>query len=142
MIVNKKYDQFFGLTYISTGKDTSGKYFISQTAVPAGDLGPPVHTHSSEDEGFYIVRGKITFIVNDRKVSLSTGNFINIQKGEKHTWRNDSNSDAEMIIIFSPAGIEKMFIELDYAMKKGISNFNKSLIKIGLKYGTNFLIDK
>jgi hypothetical protein len=73
---------------------------------------------------------------------LKSGEFINIQKGVKHTWENTSLKDTKMNVIFSPAGIEKMFMELDELISSGQSNFNKSLVKIGNKYGTKFLLDK
>ncbi len=46
---NKNY---FGLNYIATGEVTNGKYFLSEITIPAGDLGPPLHTHLNEDESF------------------------------------------------------------------------------------------
>ena len=123
---------FFGLTFISTSEETNGKYFQSSTMIPAGDPGPPPHIHSKEDEGFYVKSGELTFIINDEEVVVKEGEYINIEKGEKHSWRNDSNSATELIITFSPAGIEKMFEELD----ENPSN----ILEIGKKYGTDFLL--
>ncbi|MEM7484185.1 MAG: cupin domain-containing protein [Bacteroidota bacterium] len=121
---------YFGLKFIATGSDTNGKYFMCETTIPAGDLGPPFHSHSIEDEGFYIKKGQLTFTVNDKEIKLNQGEFLNIEKGEKHSWRNETNQDAELIVTFAPAGIEHMFIELDH----DISN----LKKVGRKYGTDF----
>ena len=123
---------YFGLRFIATGEDTNGKYFLSQTTVPAGDQGPPIHTHSYEDEGFYLVKGKLIFEVNGKEIELKEGEFLNVQKGESHTWRNNTSQDAELIVNFVPAGIENMFIELDSSMDQ--------IGQIGLKYGTKFYI--
>lgn len=59
---------------------------------------------------------------------------MNIEKGEKHTWRNESESDAELIVTFVPAGLENMFKELESDME--------NIIAIGQKYGKDFHVDR
>lgn len=127
---SKAKNSFFGLTFIATGKETNGKYFLCRTTIPAGDSGPLMHTHLNEDEGFFLTKGKMKFYIDGSEIALSQGEFLNIQKGERHTWKNDSNEDAELVIIFTPAGIESMFMDLDNGMD--------NLKEIGLKYGTKF----
>ncbi len=121
---------YFGLNFIATGRETDGKYFLSETIIPAGDPGPPVHVHSREDEGFFLKRGQLKVLVNDEVIELKTGDFLNIEKGEKHTWRNESDEAAELIITFAPAGIEQMFVELSEDMSR--------VKEIGMKFGTVF----
>ena len=129
--VNAK-ENYFGLNFIATTEQTNGKYFISETIIPAGDTGPPVHYHSNEDEGFYLKSGTLIFVVENEEIILNQGEFLNIEKGETHTWRNESNMDAELIVTFAPAGIERMFVELDNDMS--------NIKEIGRKYGTTFFI--
>jgi quercetin dioxygenase-like cupin family protein len=132
MKVKKSQETHFGLTFLATGKETGGRYFLSDTIVPSGDSGPPIHSHSKEEEGFYLKNGKLTFIVEGKEIQLNKAEYLNIEEGEEHTWRNDSESDAELIITFAPAGIEHMFRELE---------INKANIKvIGQKYGADFQI--
>lgn len=121
---------YFGLHFIATGAETNGRYFLSETFVPAGDMGPPPHTHAHEDEGFFLKRGQLQFTINGKTIVLKAGEFLTIEKGEKHTWKNDGDEDAELMVTFAPAGIENMFVELDQ---------DSSQIKsIGEKYGTHF----
>ena len=132
MKVKKIRENYFGLTFIATGEETNGKYFLSETTIPAGDSGPPVHTHSQEDESFYLKKGKLTFTIDGKEIELHEGEFLIIEKGEKHTWKNVSDVDAELIVTFSPAGIERMFIEMD--------RNPADIGAIGRKYGTEFEI--
>lgn len=125
-------ENYFGLNFIATAEQTNGKYFISETIIPAGDAGPPAHYHSNEDEGFYLKSGTLIFVVENEEIILNQGEFLNIEKGETHTWRNESNTDAELIVTFAPAGIERMFVELDNDMS--------NIKEIGRKYGTRFFI--
>ncbi len=129
---NKTRKNYFGLTFISTSDDTNGQYFFSETTIPAGDPGPPLHFHSKENESFYLKKGKLLFNVNGKEFELTEGENLIVEKGEKHTWKNLSATDAELIIIFTPPGIENMFIELE-------EDFGH-IKEIGLKYGTEFLI--
>lgn len=131
MKLRKQKEMNFGLEFLATGKDNHNAFFMSKTVIPPYEEGPPLHAHLKEEEGFYIMKGEITFIINDTEIEVSKGEFICIESGEIHSWRNDSATEAEMIVIFSPAGIEDMFREL---------NTNSSSIrKIGEKYGTKFL---
>lgn len=134
MDIKESKETFFGLTFIATGNETDGKYFLSTTTIPAGDNGPPIHLHLNEDEGFYLRKGKLKFSVDGKEIGLKEGQFLNIKKGQKHTWRNETELDAELIVTFVPAGIEYMFKELE---------LNISDIKaIGKRYGTEFQIEK
>lgn len=132
MKIKKSREVYFGLTFLATGKETDGKYFLSETTVPSGDPGPPIHTHSKEDEGFYLRSGTLLFLIDGEEIKLNEGEYLNIEKGEKHTWRNESNLDAELIVTFVPAGIEDMFKELDRNMA--------NIKEIGQKYGTEFQV--
>ena len=85
---------------------------------------------TKEDESFFAKRGKLLFIVNGKEIQLNQGEFLNIEKGERHTWRNVSDEDTELIITFAPAGIENMFMELENDMTK--------IKEVGVKYGTDF----
>lgn len=131
MKIKNSQQTYFGLTFLATSAETNGKYFLSKTTVPAGEAGPPLHVHQNEDEGFYILSGELTFTINNQEVNLKKGDYLNIEKGEEHTWRNDSLKETQMLAIFTPAGIENMFIELDEDMS--------NMEAIGNKYNTNFI---
>jgi len=107
------HESYFGLTYIATGEQTDGRYFQCSTSVPAGDTGPPKHTHSSESEGFYILAGTLNLITDDTEHVLKAGDYFNVAPGTAHTWSNKTKSPVDLIITFSPSGIEDMFRELD-----------------------------
>ena len=39
------------------------------------------------------------------------GTFLNVPRGVLHTFKNEGDSDARMLILVAPAGMEKMFEE-------------------------------
>lgn len=134
MNISKSTLSYFGLRFIATGKNNGGLYFLVDTIFQSGDQGLPPHTHLREQESFYVQDGVLTFTVNDEEIIIKRGEFFTIVSGEKHSWRNSSDIDARVLVIFSPAGIEDMFIELEH-------NF-ENMIAIGRKYRTDFSLDK
>jgi len=104
--------------FLATGDDTNGKYAMWEAIVPPGG-GPPPHVHSREEEGFYILEGEITFTVNGEKIVVTAGMFANMPVGTPHSFKNESDRPAKMLISVAPAGLEQMFIEVGVPLTEG-----------------------
>jgi quercetin dioxygenase-like cupin family protein len=104
--------------FLATGEDTNGKYALWEALVPPGG-GPPPHVHSREEEGFYILEGEITLTINGERVVAMAGMFANMPVGTPHSFKNESNKPARMLISVAPAGLEKMFFEVGVPLAEG-----------------------
>ncbi len=104
--------------FLATGDETNGKYAMWEAIVPPGG-GPPPHIHSREEEAFYILEGEITFMVNGEKVVALAGMFANMPVGTPHSFKNESDRPAKMLISVAPAGLEKMFMEVGVPLADG-----------------------
>ena len=104
--------------FLATGGDTNGKYALWEAIVPPGG-GPPPHVHSREEEGFYVLEGEITFTINGERVVATAGMFANMPVGTPHSFKNESNKPARMLISVAPAGLEKMFFEVGVPLAEG-----------------------
>lgn len=104
--------------FLATGEDTNGKYALWEALVGPGG-GPPPHVHSREEEGFYILEGEITFTINGERVVAAAGMFANMPVGTPHSFKNESNKPAKMLISVAPAGLEKMFFEVGVPLPEG-----------------------
>ena len=104
--------------FLATGEETNGKYALMEAIVPPGG-GPPPHIHSREEEGFYILEGEITFQIGDERIVATAGVFANMPVGTPHSFKNDSNRPAKMLISVAPAGLEKMFFEVGVPVVQG-----------------------
>ena len=104
--------------FLATGEDTNGTYAMWEALVPPGG-GPPPHVHSREEEGFYILDGEIAFTVNGERIVATTSTFANMPVGTPHSFRNDSDRTARMLISIAPAGLEKMFFECGTELPEG-----------------------
>ena len=98
-------------TFLATGAETDGAYFVMEGLVPP-DAGPPPHIHHNQVESFYIVEGQLEIMQGDQLYEAKTGDFVHISKGMRHRFLNRSQTPAKMIITFVPVGdIEQFFRE-------------------------------
>ncbi len=126
--------------YLATGDDTDGGYYLVEAIVPP-EGGPPFHIQTREEEAFYILEGELSFYGDDGEVVAGPGTYLNIPKGAKHRFRNNSDETAKMLFFFTPAGIEGLFDEFgETADPAGdFSAVIRSLNVLGEKYGVQYL---
>jgi quercetin dioxygenase-like cupin family protein len=127
--------------FLATGEDTNGTYALWEALVPPGG-GPPPHVHSREEEGFYVLEGEITFTVNGEPVVATAGMFANMPVGTPHSFKNDSDKPAKMLISVAPAGLEQMFFEVGVPLTEGATTALpptkeeiEKLLAVAPKYG-------
>jgi gentisate 1,2-dioxygenase len=122
------------------GEETGGKYALWEAVVPPGG-GPPPHVHSRE-EGFYVLEGEITFTVNGERVVAGPGTFANMPVGTPHSFKNETDRPAKMLISVAPAGLEQMFFECGVPLREGATTAlpptkeeTEKLLAVAPKYG-------
>ena len=127
--------------FLATGEDTNGKYALIEALVSPGG-GPPPHVHSREEEGFYILEGEIAFTIDGKRVVATPGMFANMPVGTPHSFKNESNKPAKMLVSVAPAGLEKMFMEIGVPLAEGATTALpptrediEKLLAIAPKYG-------
>jgi quercetin dioxygenase-like cupin family protein len=98
------------LTFLMTGAETGGAFFMAGVAVAPGGGAPP-HVHSREDESFFVQRGTLTFQVGGKELIASTGDFIHIPRGTAHSFKNAGEEPAALLMVATPAGLENFFAE-------------------------------
>lgn len=125
--------------YLFTGEDTDGHYFLFEGVVPP-QAGPPPHIQHKEEEMFYILEGEITFTIEGEEVIAPKGTYINMPKGVKHAFRNETNSDARILFMFAPAGLENLFDIMveDQELANNPESFIAEINKMAEPYGIEF----
>lgn len=98
--------------FLAVGGETDRTYMILEAEVPPGG-GPPLHTHSREEEGFYVLEGEMTFEADGETLTAGPGTFLNLAKGSRHRFENRTSEAVRMLIFCAPAGVEGMFKEAD-----------------------------
>ncbi len=99
------------VTFKVTSEETDGTFAIVEEVVPS-NYATPLHVHCREDERVYVVSGNLMFQVGDEIFGATTGAFINMPRGLVHNYKNVGNTEAVLLITYSPGGIEDMFCEI------------------------------
>ncbi len=132
--------------FLATGEETNGKYALWEALVPPGG-GPPPHVHSREEEGFYILEGEITLQIGAERLVATAGMFVNMPVGTPHSFKNESDRPARMLISVAPAGLENMFFEVGVPLVAGTSTAApptkaeiEKLLAVAPRYGIEILL--
>ena len=100
--------------------ETGGAFCCIECTVPPG-TGVPPHTHTHEDEAFYVLAGEIVVESADAAgpLRLGAGAFFFAPRGRRHAFRNEGASPARLLVLALPgAGLERMFREMDAAGRR------------------------
>ncbi len=137
--------------FLATGAETDGQYALMEALVPPRG-GPPPHVHTREVESFYVIEGEITFSLGDdlptlRKQVGRAGTFVSIPIGTLHAFKNESDSQAKMLIWVAPAGLEQMFLECGVELLEGTTTTAppmheeiEKLLAIAPRYGVEIRV--
>jgi mannose-6-phosphate isomerase-like protein (cupin superfamily) len=98
------------ITFLLTGADTAGALFLCEVAVPPLG-GPPPHIHHREDESLFVIEGELTFQLAGKPIHATAGDLVYVPRGTVHNFQNTGQSRARMIVLTTPAGLEKFFEE-------------------------------
>jgi quercetin dioxygenase-like cupin family protein len=120
-------------TFLVTGEETDGAYFVMEALVPPGG-GPPPHIHRREDETFYVVEGEIEFKLGDEAITAGPGDFVNVPKGTVHNFHNAGTGTARLILTFTPAGIERFFGETLERAPNGVQDPPDNIEEVAARY--------
>lgn len=99
------------MTFLITGDQTQGAYFLSEISVAPGG-GTPPHIHHREDESFHLLEGTLTIQVGAETITASPGDFVYLPRGIAHSFRNTGAAIAKACVLVSPAGLEGFFAEV------------------------------
>src|SRR5215207_2877662 len=89
----------------------AGALGIVEGAIPPGTLIPP-HTHSHEDECFYVLEGSLTFDRVGTVDQAASGTYVIRPRGIPHAFWNSGSAVARVMVIHTPGAFVRMYDEL------------------------------
>src|SRR5687768_3464894 len=95
-------------TFKLTGKETNGALTVIDQIIQP-ESGPPPHIHYREDETFYVLEGRFSFLNGEKQTVLEAGSCVYIPKGTLHTFRNLDNRQGRLLVMITPSGLEEFF---------------------------------
>jgi quercetin dioxygenase-like cupin family protein len=107
-------------TYKAMASDTGHQFSVWESIVPPG-AGAPPHTHTREDEAFYVLSGEVLIEVEGAAdpLRLGRGGFLFAPRNRRHAYRNIGTVAAHLLVFAIPgAGLDRMFAAFDAASKR------------------------
>nr|WP_295934606.1 cupin domain-containing protein [uncultured Dyadobacter sp.] len=93
--------------FLSMGRETEGRQALIRIVVNRGSE-PPAHTHSREDESYFIIKGSIRYTIGDQLLTVNEGEFVYLPKDVPHKFEIQTEQ-AEVLMWLSPAGLDQWF---------------------------------
>jgi quercetin dioxygenase-like cupin family protein len=90
------------------GEQSDGRLSAFATVAAPHTQGPFLHAHDF-DEAFYVIDGEVTFQVEDELITVGAGDLVFAPRNVPHTFANQGDAPAHMVIICTPAGFERVF---------------------------------
>jgi quercetin dioxygenase-like cupin family protein len=101
-----------------TSAETDGVMsMIDTTTHPGG--GPTYHSHSREDEAFYVISGTAEIQIENKVYLCRAGDSAFGPRNVFHTYRNVGDTELKMLIVYTPAGFEQSFIDTAAMLEEG-----------------------
>jgi quercetin dioxygenase-like cupin family protein len=93
--------------FLAMGHETNGRHALIKIFVERG-AEPPPHTHSREDESYFILKGSIRYTIGDKRLTVNEGEYVYLPKDVPHSFEILSEQ-AEMLMWLCPAGLDQWF---------------------------------
>lgn len=118
-----------------SGRDTNGSLCIYDT-IRQEKGGPAYHFHYSQDEYFYVIKGEFTVKVGDDVFNLKAGDLAFAPRKVPHAFAKTSDGEAQMLVMFQPAGsMEDFFKQMAKLGKEIPKDQEKRLKKLWADHG-------
>lgn len=121
-----------------TAKDTNGAFCLLVDRPPVG-WSLPAHRHHNEAETIHIVDGLFTMEIDGRQTRLSAGETVHVPAGVSHSSANIGQETGQRVLLFSPAGMERFFLEAGAATPHAAESIDPSdVVARATRYGWEF----
>jgi quercetin dioxygenase-like cupin family protein len=131
---------FAEVRIVLSGEDTGGVFAMSQQALQPRALAGPLHRHANEAGFIYVLDGTIGAQLEREVVLADPGDTVFVPRDASHTFWNETETQAEVLEIFTPAGLEGWFRELSEIVSSGSFDI-QTIVESGLRFGTTLDLD-
>jgi mannose-6-phosphate isomerase-like protein (cupin superfamily) len=93
-------------------RSTGGSLTLLEATI---DGGPPRHTHTREDESFYVLTGALDVQCGDERFRAAPGSFVFLPRNVPHGLRS-IDGPVTALVIATPGGLDEYFAALHAAI--------------------------
>jgi quercetin dioxygenase-like cupin family protein len=92
------------------GEDTGGAFCLLVDE-PQPGWGLPPHRHEHEAETIHVVAGRFAMTVAGEEREVGPGETVHVPRGVVHAGRLVGDAPGRRVLLFSPSGMERFFLE-------------------------------
>ncbi len=92
-----------------SGIQTGGAYCLVEVSL-APEMAVPRHTHTREDEVYFVLAGELEVTVGDEMFVLRPGDTLLAPRDIPHKLRNSGKTTNHYLLVFSPSGFEEFIM--------------------------------
>ncbi len=119
-----------------TGEDTAGAFCLLLDELPPGwEL--PAHRHRGEAETMHVLSGEMAVAVDGVQRLVRAGETAHVPQGVVHSGRNAGVEPLRRVVLFSPAGMERFFLEAGASGPDGIDA--RGALDAAVRHGWEFV---
>jgi quercetin dioxygenase-like cupin family protein len=113
----------------------SGGLGVFELKVPPGANVPPPHSHSHNEEFFYVVEGSIAYAVDGETRELTPGEWMSTPRGSVHAFRNTGSQTARALVVLTPDIGAQYFRDVAAVAGAGGPPDRVKLLEVMSRYG-------
>src|SRR5262244_3806570 len=128
-----------------SGIDTGGAYCLLEVSLAPG-MGVPRHTHTREDEVYFVLAGELEVTVGEKTFVLRPGDTLLAPRDIPHKLRNSGKTTNDYLLVFSPSGFEEFIMATAVPAPEnavapteppavGVENVHKLAASFGILFG-------
>ena len=89
------------ITFKAFTHQTNGAYCMFEGRTAPGS-GVTPHYHPAEDESFYVLEGRYTFIVGDEQIAAGPGTYVFVPRRTVHAFSNTGGVAGRLLVTVTP----------------------------------------
>jgi mannose-6-phosphate isomerase-like protein (cupin superfamily) len=97
---------FHPVRLLLSSEESAGDVTVYEFELPPRSPGSPPHTHTLEDEYFYVISGALSVMTGDQVLSLYPGDFAALNRGNTHMFWNASDETTRLIMTTTGGSFE------------------------------------
>lgn len=97
---------FHPVHLLLSATESAGSVTIYEFDLPPNSPGSPPHSHSLEDEYFFVISGSLDVLVDGQVQRLQSGDFAALTRGHTHMFWNGSDTPTKFLMTTTGASFE------------------------------------
>lgn len=122
------------MVFKATAATTGGRFSLMDRTLPPHGRPPAAHRHPDTLEAFLVLDGELTFMLEGERTPVMAGGFVIVSEGEAHTFVNDGDAPARVLILHAPP-LDAYFEDLSALWSSGAAPSPEDELEVMRRHG-------